>query len=197
MKPSEILETRRDDIERVLQDYPMFSNIRIFGSVARGDDGGNSDLDLCVDAKCGTSLLDLAGLTADLSDLLGINVDVVTSGTDFHPIMKRSMERDMRRCEKYKKISLNFLTPFRLAYIFFLSAATERPNPGNARSPGRFEPRRSGVLFMAPVAPFAGAWIETRPGVLSASTGRRERPSKEGRFWLSVPDGCKNGKAHR
>lgn len=136
MKPSEILETRRDDIERVLQDYPMFSNIRIFGSVARGDDGGNSDLDLCVDAKCGTSLLDLAGLTADLSDLLGINVDVVTSGTDFHPIMKRSMERDMRRCEKYKKISLNFLTPFRLAYIFFPVCRHRAAKSGQCPVPG-------------------------------------------------------------
>lgn len=53
------------------------SNARVFGSVARGDAGPTSDLDLLVDLAPHTSLLTLIGLRQDLSDLLGLPVDVV------------------------------------------------------------------------------------------------------------------------
>ncbi|WP_245971557.1 nucleotidyltransferase family protein [Calidithermus terrae] len=55
------------------------SNLRVFGSVARGKADGNSDLDLLVDLEEGRSLWDLGGLTADLEDLLGVRVDVGTA----------------------------------------------------------------------------------------------------------------------
>jgi predicted nucleotidyltransferase len=54
------------------------TNVRVFGSVARGDAGTASDVDFLVDFEPGRSLLDLAGLLVDLEDLLGIPVDVVT-----------------------------------------------------------------------------------------------------------------------
>ena len=54
-------------------------NVRVFGSVARGDDGALSDVDLLVDLDHGTSLLDLIGLERELSDLLGRKVDVIPS----------------------------------------------------------------------------------------------------------------------
>lgn len=53
------------------------SNVRLFGSVARGQDGPSSDVDLLVDLAPRTSLLTLIGLRQDLSDLLGVAVDVV------------------------------------------------------------------------------------------------------------------------
>jgi predicted nucleotidyltransferase len=54
------------------------TNVRVFGSVARGDADVNSDVDFLVDFETGRSLLDLAGLLVDLEDLLGHPVDVVT-----------------------------------------------------------------------------------------------------------------------
>ena len=52
-------------------------NLRVFGSTARGDDGSTSDIDLLVDLEGGAGLVDLAGLRRELTDLLGVAVDVV------------------------------------------------------------------------------------------------------------------------
>jgi predicted nucleotidyltransferase len=56
------------------------NNIRVFGSVARGDNRESSDVDFLVDLEKGRTIFDLAGFAADLTDLLGVNVDVVTPG---------------------------------------------------------------------------------------------------------------------
>lgn len=55
--------------------------VRVFGSVARGDAGAGSDVDFLVDMDAGRSLLDLGGLLMDLEDLLGRSVDVVTAAS--------------------------------------------------------------------------------------------------------------------
>lgn len=52
-------------------------NVRVFGSVARGEDGPTSDIDLLVDVDEGVGLLDLIGLERELGELLGAKVDVV------------------------------------------------------------------------------------------------------------------------
>ena len=52
--------------------------VRVFGSVARGDNTDASDLDLLVTPGPGCSLFDLGGLLEDLQDLLGCRVDLVT-----------------------------------------------------------------------------------------------------------------------
>lgn len=52
-------------------------NIRVFGSVARGQETENSDIDLLVDLDPGVNLLDLVGLERELAELLGAPVDVV------------------------------------------------------------------------------------------------------------------------
>ena len=54
------------------------TNLRIFGSVARGEAGPESDLDLLVDLEPGRSLLDHIALIQDLEEALGCRVDVVT-----------------------------------------------------------------------------------------------------------------------
>ena len=54
------------------------SNVRVFGSLARGEGKEESDLDLLVTLGEGRSLLDLVGLKQDLEDLIHRPVDVVT-----------------------------------------------------------------------------------------------------------------------
>lgn len=55
------------------------SNIRVFGSVARGEHRAGSDIDLLVDLRAGVSLFDIAALRRELSALLGVSVDVVST----------------------------------------------------------------------------------------------------------------------
>ena len=55
--------------------------IRVFGSIARGEAGPDSDIDLLVELEPGRSLLDLGGLLMDLQDLLGHRVELVTEGS--------------------------------------------------------------------------------------------------------------------
>ena len=52
-------------------------NLRVVGSVARGDAGRDSDVDFLIDLDAGRSLLDVSGLVIDLEDLLGCRVHIV------------------------------------------------------------------------------------------------------------------------
>lgn len=52
-------------------------NVRVFGSLARGEDRLDSDIDLLMDFEPGTDVFDLARLQAELEELLGVRVDVV------------------------------------------------------------------------------------------------------------------------
>ena len=56
------------------------SNVRVFGSVSRGEARPSSDVDFLVDFDAEASLLDQVGLIQDLEELLGVGVDVVSSG---------------------------------------------------------------------------------------------------------------------
>jgi uncharacterized protein len=56
-------------------------DVRVFGSVARGEDTTSSDVDLLVELDEGVSLVDLAGLKRELSEVLGVDVDVVAAAT--------------------------------------------------------------------------------------------------------------------
>jgi uncharacterized protein len=77
MSLNELLQEKREDILRIATRRGA-SNVRIFGSVARGEADSKSDIDLLVDLEPGRSLFDLGGLLMDLQDLLGHKVDVVT-----------------------------------------------------------------------------------------------------------------------
>ena len=68
---------RRDEIFR-LAELRGAHNLRVFGSVARGEANDSSDLDLLVAWEPGRSLLDDAGLVQDLQELLGMKVHVGT-----------------------------------------------------------------------------------------------------------------------
>ena len=68
---------RRDEILRVAAARGA-RNIRVFGSVARGESDERSDIDFLVDLEPGRTLFDLSGLLLDLEALLHTSVDVVT-----------------------------------------------------------------------------------------------------------------------
>ena len=74
-----LLDQRRDEIVEVAAQHHA-SNVRVFGSVARGEETEGSDIDLLVDMDRGRSLLDQARLRRAMSELLGVEVDVVTTG---------------------------------------------------------------------------------------------------------------------
>jgi predicted nucleotidyltransferase len=69
-------------------------NIRVFGSVARGDQHRGSDIDFLVDFEPGRSLLDLTGLLLDLETVLACKVDVV-SARGLKPRMASEVMRDV------------------------------------------------------------------------------------------------------
>jgi predicted nucleotidyltransferase len=77
MTIAELLKTRRDEILAIAERHGA-SNVRIFGSVARGEAGPDSDVDLLVDLERGRTLIDHGQLQVDLEGLLGRKVDVVT-----------------------------------------------------------------------------------------------------------------------
>lgn len=79
MKPSEALHANRDLIRRIVEAHRA-CNARVFGSVALGVDHDDSDLDLLVDVLPGTTLFDLGGLHAELEEMLGVPIDLVTPG---------------------------------------------------------------------------------------------------------------------
>jgi uncharacterized protein len=78
MKHDQLVREKRGEILRIASKYGA-SNVRIFGSVARGEVDRESDVDFLVELEAGRSLLDLGGLQMELESLLGCRVDVVTS----------------------------------------------------------------------------------------------------------------------
>lgn len=79
MIPSELLRQNRQQIIQIVAAHRA-ARPRVFGSVLRGEDGEESDLDLLVDTLPGATLLDLGSIQIDLEELLGIRVDVLTPG---------------------------------------------------------------------------------------------------------------------
>lgn len=77
MTIQQLLRERRDEIQRIAAKHGA-SNIRVFGSVARGEARPDSDIDLLIDAGPLTSSWFPAGLILDLEELLGRRVEVVT-----------------------------------------------------------------------------------------------------------------------
>ena len=94
MRPSEALQDRVEAVRAIIARSP-FTNPRVFGSVARGEDDADSDLDLLVDAAAGATLFDLAGLELELAELLGVRVDILTQG-GLGPRIIDSVTRDAR-----------------------------------------------------------------------------------------------------
>ena len=77
MNDLELVRKNRPEIIRIAEHYGA-SNVRVFGSVARGEADEASDIDFLVDLQPGRTLFDLGGLQVDLETAMGRPVDVVT-----------------------------------------------------------------------------------------------------------------------
>lgn len=75
MEIKELLQEKRTEILKIAAQYGA-SNVRIFGSVARGEEKPDSDIDFLMDIQAGRSLLNRIALMQDLEDLLNRKVDV-------------------------------------------------------------------------------------------------------------------------
>ncbi len=75
--PGKIKDEKRSEILSITAKYGA-SNVRLFGSIARGENRPESDIDILVNLEEGRSLLDLIALKQDLEDLCHCKVDVLT-----------------------------------------------------------------------------------------------------------------------
>jgi hypothetical protein len=94
MDIAELLASKKDEILRIAAKHGA-RNVRVFGSVARGEARPDSDVDFLVDMEPGRTLLDQGGLLMDLRDLLDVQVDVVTEDG----LKSRIRERVLKEAE--------------------------------------------------------------------------------------------------
>ena len=92
MTPLELLQLRRDDIQRIAARHGAY-NIRIFGSVVRGEAGPESDIDFLIEKGPTTSSWFPAGLVLDLEELLGRKVEIVTEKA-LNPYLRERVLRE-------------------------------------------------------------------------------------------------------
>ena len=95
MTTRHLITQKREAIFALAAQYQA-NNVRIFGSVARGDDRPDSDIDFLVDVQGQWSLFDHIGLIQDLEDLLGRKVDLIRADSirDFcrHRILTEAIQ---------------------------------------------------------------------------------------------------------
>ena len=87
MNADEFVRNKREDVLRVARLHGA-SNVRVFGSVARGEAGPESDIDILIEHKRGLTLLDLGRIKNMLDSWIGRNVDLVTRPA-LHPAIRR------------------------------------------------------------------------------------------------------------
>jgi predicted nucleotidyltransferase len=90
MTLDELRRSKRDEILRIATKHGA-RNVRVFGSMARGENSPTSDIDLLVDMDPDRSLMDLGGLLMDLQAMLDTRVDVATEKMLRPKIRERAM----------------------------------------------------------------------------------------------------------
>ncbi|MEI6049683.1 MAG: nucleotidyltransferase family protein [Bacteroidota bacterium] len=88
----------RSEIKKIILSHLKEFNpikVGIFGSFARGDNKKGSDIDILVEFKEAPSLLTLIKLENDLSEILGVKVDLVTTGALKNKRIKKSIKKDL------------------------------------------------------------------------------------------------------
>ncbi len=99
IRPSELLRKHQREVTNVIARYPV-ARAWVFGSVARGDDRPQSDLDLLVELAPGASFPEYVGLEDDLAAVLGCRVDVVTTKElESNDLFRRRVHRHLRPLE--------------------------------------------------------------------------------------------------
>ena len=94
MNNEDIVISHREEILATARKHGAY-NVRVFGSVARGEARPDSDIDFLVNLEAGRSLMDLARLLRELQSLLGRNVDVVTEA-GLRPRIRPQVLKDAR-----------------------------------------------------------------------------------------------------
>ena len=89
MRPSEVLPQHRETIRQLVLEAGM-ANPRVFGSVVRGEDREDSDLDILVDPAPRASLLAMEGLQAQLANVTGVKIDLRTP-EEIHPEFRQKV----------------------------------------------------------------------------------------------------------
>ena len=87
-----LIGDKRDEILRLADKYGAY-NVRVFGSVARGEATYTSDVDFLVDLHSGATIFDLIGLWQDLTELLECDVDVSTE-KELKPSIRQQALKD-------------------------------------------------------------------------------------------------------
>jgi len=88
---SDIIGNKREEILRLAKTYGGY-NVRVFGSVARGEARPDSDVDFIVKFDNDTSIFDLVGLWLDLQDLLQREVDLIADHPSGGRIMRAALK---------------------------------------------------------------------------------------------------------
>ena len=92
MSVSNTIKSKREEILNIAQKFGA-KNVRIFGSMARGEENPESDLDIIVEMEKGSSLLDIIAIKQDIEELLGRKVDVVTEAS-ISPYIRNTVLRE-------------------------------------------------------------------------------------------------------
>jgi predicted nucleotidyltransferase len=87
------LRAKKAEIMEIAAQYGV-GDIRVFGSVARGDENENSDVDLLIDRFEG-SFLKFVSLKAALEDIIGKKVDLRKPENIRHPLVREAISRDL------------------------------------------------------------------------------------------------------
>ena len=94
MRPSVVLAAKRDQVIAIAAARGV-QVVRVFGSVACGDDREDSDIDLLIDIPPSTSLLQVVGLQFDIEDALGARVDPCTE-RELEPALRQRILAEAR-----------------------------------------------------------------------------------------------------
>ena len=92
MTIKELLRERRAEIEKVAAKHGAF-DIRVFGSAARGEERGDSDIDLLVKTGEKTSPWFPGGLVVDLEEILGRSIEVITEN-GLNPLIRERVMKE-------------------------------------------------------------------------------------------------------
>lgn len=92
MSISNNIKSKREEILDIARKYGA-TNLRVFGSMARGEESPKSDLDIIVEMEKGSSLLDIISIKQDIEELLGRKVDVVTEAS-ISPYIRNNVLRE-------------------------------------------------------------------------------------------------------
>lgn len=92
MSISNTIKSKREAILGIAKKYGA-TKLRVFGSMARGEERPESDLDIIVEMEKGSSLLDIIAIKQDIEELLGRKVDVVTEAS-ISPYIRNTVLRE-------------------------------------------------------------------------------------------------------